>query len=121
MGMNNANEIFSKNLKRLMMCNGYTQTTLAKEIGVSQGAVGNWVRGEKFPRIAVVDKLALLFDCPKSELLEGKADSDKIVLRHKHAKLIKYLDRLTDEGVDRALNYFEDLNPKYYYEDEDDV
>lgn len=64
---------FAKNLKRYMKLYGYSQHSLAKELGLSTSSVSQWCRAQFFPRAGMIEKLAELFHCYKSDLLEDKS------------------------------------------------
>lgn len=70
--MNNAREILSKNLLRLMKRNDIDQKKLAEEIKVSQSSVSQWISGNKYPRIDKIEAMAQLFNVYKSELTNDK-------------------------------------------------
>ncbi len=62
--------IFASNLKRMMDETDRNQNDIARVVGVSATAVGNWVRGEKMPRMEKIGLLARLFGCTLADLLE---------------------------------------------------
>jgi repressor LexA len=53
---------------------GWSQADLAKVLGVTQSAVGNWESGIRLPRPRTLQKLARLFDVTIDHLL---TDSDQ--------------------------------------------
>lgn len=46
-----------------------TQATLAKKLGVTQGAVWSWENGKSKPRTDKLIAMATLFDCTVDDLL----------------------------------------------------
>ena len=50
---------------------GMTQADLADNIGVSQGAVGQWEQGMTIPRPKHIVRLSTLLDIPVEELLKA--------------------------------------------------
>lgn len=54
-----------------------TQGDLAELLGVSQGAVGNWERGIRYPRITTLRRIAGLFGVSIDYLL-GDDDDKKL-------------------------------------------
>lgn len=60
--MNEANEIFSKNLLSILERRGMNQTELAEKMGVSDAAVSYWLSGAKTPRMDKLVKLAKLLN-----------------------------------------------------------
>lgn len=53
--------MFSERLKKLREKNGISQAELAKILGLSQGAVGNWESGKREPNFETSRRLADLF------------------------------------------------------------
>ena len=56
-------------LKEIRKRNGYTQCSLAKELGVSQQAVSNWENGSTEPSVEMLCKLSEIFGCTIDELI----------------------------------------------------
>ena len=54
--------MFAQRLKELRTNNSYTQTMLAKTLGVTQGAVGNWECGIREPNFTMLSKIADCFN-----------------------------------------------------------
>lgn len=48
-----------------------TQDIVANELGVTQGAVSQWEKGETFPSTENLIKLAALFKCTIDDLFEN--------------------------------------------------
>lgn len=59
------------NFEMLRRAKGYTQTQLAKELGVDQSAVSLWEKGKTFPRPELAMKAAKLLGCTLDELFEA--------------------------------------------------
>lgn len=53
--------VFSLNLNSLMQQRSMTNRGLAKEIGVTRGAVNNWTNGKSLPNGEYLVKLSILF------------------------------------------------------------
>lgn len=66
---------FSETLKRLMEQNGISKYRLAKDLGVSQSSVANWINGS-IPHEFILDKIASYFGCSARELKE-KSSKDR--------------------------------------------
>lgn len=114
--MNKANELFAKNLNTFMEYYGLSQGQLADRLGYGHSAVSTWCRGIKFPRLSTIDKMTEIFHCTRSDLLEREMDSKTIGDRAKLVRMYAYIDRLNQLGLERVLQYVEDLNPKYFEE-----
>ena len=113
-------ELFAHNLNVFMDRYKYTQTSLADAIGVANTTVSEWCNGRKFPRIGRIDQLTELFHCRRSDLLERYTTEESIQMARTQERLMAYMKRLNSEGYEKALTFFEDLNPKFY-EGEQDV
>ena len=70
-------EIFAKNLTYYIEKHGKEQKEIAEVIGVAPSTFNNWVKGNKYPRIDKIERLANYFGIMKSDLIErhDKADS----------------------------------------------
>ena len=61
-------------LRALRQKKNVTQEALAAHLGITQQSVGKWERGEGFPDITLLPRIALYFDVTVDELLDvGKA------------------------------------------------
>ena len=63
---------FGDRLAALRVEKGLSQAELAKKIGVSQGAIGNYESGSS-PKQNIADKLAEFFNIPVEDLVNGRA------------------------------------------------
>lgn len=54
--------------KQLYKAKGFTQKTLAQEIGVGVENISRWLRGCYFPRPDNIEKLAKIFDCSYEQM-----------------------------------------------------
>lgn len=68
---------FSTNLRYYMEREGLNQADISRLVGVSESAVGKWMKRKSTPRMGVVEKLADYFGINKSDLLEIKSETDK--------------------------------------------
>ena len=67
-------------LRTLRQQKNITQETLANHLGITAQSVGKWERGEGFPDITLLPKLALYFDVTVDELLcVDKARIDEVI------------------------------------------
>ena len=62
---------FGERLEKLLEERGLTHEELAKKIGVTRGAVSNWVRGERFPKKEELIRLiAQALNVPEQDLFD---------------------------------------------------
>lgn len=67
---------FSDNLAALMAKHNESNYRLAKEIGVAQTSVANWLSGDNKPLSVYVEKIASHYDVTADELLKGGEAND---------------------------------------------
>ena len=74
--------IFSQKVRLLRKKNGFTQTTFAKEIGVSRQSVYKWEDGQSYPDIDNLSRMRRIFSCSLDDLLDdGMSVSDDGTLK----------------------------------------
>lgn len=54
-------DMFCCRLRELRRKNGYTQSSLAKALGVSQSTIGNWEAGIRLPNLDTLERITHLF------------------------------------------------------------
>ena len=60
---------FAESLQRAMDARDVTQRELAQMVGVSQGIVNSWLKGERVPTVTVAMNIADALDCSLEALL----------------------------------------------------
>ncbi|WP_294375899.1 helix-turn-helix transcriptional regulator [Pseudacidovorax sp.] len=89
--------IHSERLRQALQARGWTQKTLATELGVTAQAVTNWIKGDDFPRPDKLLKLATTLKLGFADLVDSrKANRPIIAFRKKGAA------KTTDEHVLKA-------------------
>lgn len=63
-------KIFSKNLSRLLLNKNLTQTKLAKDLGLPNMTISNWITAKTYPKIKNLQLLADYFEIDKSDLID---------------------------------------------------
>ena len=126
---------FATTLKTIRKEKGYTQSSLAKELNVSQNAVYNWENKKCEPSIEMIKKIADVLDVSLYDLIvistdltissEETAKMAGVILDQIHDKKVlstsgeiylnRYYSMLNDTGKQLAVDYVEGLteNPKY--------
>ena len=108
-------EVFSRNLRKYMSQSNINQKELAKIIGVSAPTFNGYVKGEFYPRIDKIQKLADYFGILKSDLIEDKSIKEKdntaiadAVIRmqvdEKYLDVVVELQKLDDSHLDGILS-----------------
>lgn len=110
---------FASRLKEQRERNGFTQSQLARLLGVSQGAVGNYETGISSPKADILYKVFDILHCDANYLFQD--EMDKLLFDHQASpeemeKLIKKYRTLDEHGkknVDTILdNEYERCNSK---------
>ena len=68
---------FKEKLKELRNNANLTQEELANQIFVSRTLVSKWESGDRYPSMANLTRLAILFQIPQEELIGGQKERDK--------------------------------------------
>lgn len=103
-------EIFAKNLLHYMTEKGKTRKEVSEAIGVSYYTYTDWVKGKKYPRMNMVEKLANYFGVLKSDLIEAKTAEHR-ELQKKNDILTNIVLRLRkDEDFAELVNSLIKLN-----------
>ena len=68
-------------LRTLRQRKNVTQEALANHLGITPQSVGKWERGEGYPDITLLPKIAFYFDVTVDELL--CVDTSKIICGHR--------------------------------------
>ena len=60
-----------RRMRKLRKLCGWTQQACARALGVSQGAISLWERGERCPNAVDVLALSVLFSCTADDIISG--------------------------------------------------
>ncbi|MDR0223180.1 MAG: helix-turn-helix domain-containing protein [Oscillospiraceae bacterium] len=99
--------MFAQRLKQLRELKNISQTRLAREMGVTQGTVGNWETGKRTPDTGTLQRLADYFSVSVDFLLGHDTDNPEIVLLARHLAFVPETDRrfLLETFRDTIDNY----------------
>lgn len=108
-------QTFAKNLNKYITMweeKGYTKEMIAKELGVPITTFAGWYRGEYYPRIDKIEKMAEFFSTTKSCLVEEHALTpeqtemiDIIIGTDKGNELISVISKLDETQYETLLAY----------------
>ena len=62
-------ERIKQNISNAIKYSGKTQTSIAKEVGVSQQMISSYIKGEKTPQIETLANLCKVLDLDANEIL----------------------------------------------------
>ncbi len=96
-------ETMAKNLAKYVERSGKSQKDIAEIIGVAPSTFNEWIKGNKYPRIDKIERMANYFGILKSDLIE-----DKTEMTQKNDTIVRIVQRMRkDEGF---LSLVESLN-----------
>ncbi|HCM62076.1 MAG TPA: XRE family transcriptional regulator [Morganella sp. (in: Bacteria)] len=72
-------DITTYRINRLLKENGWSQSDLAKKLGVTQQTIQKWVRGKASPSMDNIDKLVELTDLPSHWFMLPPDEGDQVV------------------------------------------
>ena len=106
-------EIFSTNLKRLMVASDKRTADIATDLNIAYATVSDWVNGKNYPRMDKVQLLADYFSVLKSNLTEesGGGHIPKTV-HFQNGKIFTY-DDLPDEAQKEVDSFLQYVRQKY--------
>ncbi len=103
-------EIFTRNLNRLLSERNLMQLEVAKSIGVSAQTFNTWCRGVALPRMDKIQRLADYFRINKSELIdEHYASNEDTSITDEEQALLELFRSLNAIGKRKAIESLEDL------------
>lgn len=100
--------LFGKNLKHWLTIRGVKQVELAKELGVSESAVAQWISGRTMPKMGKIQRISDMLEINKSDLLEEKDDFGQEMLDDEKTLFDDYR-HLSSEGKKTARNLVKTL------------
>lgn len=121
-------EILAQNITRMLERRSMTCADLASKINVSRSTVWCWVHAKAYPRIDQIERVAMVFNCQKTDLIERPKDyvrayslSEKEYLV---VELYRSADPVTKDMIDRLLKYSEaerKLNNEYFTNEQESL
>lgn len=92
-------EIFSYNLRRILADKELSQNQLAKKMSCSVPSVNAWCQGQSMPRVKMLEKLCLVLNVSRSDLLQDRTVAQNLSvpaaypvpmhgLRHTYASML---------------------------------
>lgn len=98
MSQNDFQKIFAKNLKTYMELNNINNVELSKKLNVSESTVGKWLLQKSIPRMGIIEKLSIIFNIEKSDLIEDKTSINSGYYHDKEVAEIAEQLRTNPEG-----------------------
>lgn len=103
---------FASRLRQAREQAGLTQQDLAKKLGVTKSAVGNYENGVSSPKWDVLIKIFDVLQVTPNFLYQDDFSTDtseSCALTPQQSTLLAAFDQLNEEGQQKAVEYVEDL------------
>lgn len=84
------NNILAGNLKRQLTLKDMTGAELARRLGCSKSVVTDWLKGRKLPRMDKVDKMCLILNCTRVDLICKPEESVVILDDYKYFEVPRF-------------------------------
>lgn len=104
--------MLGKNIKELRVERGLTQSQLAKEIGVSQGAIYFWENEINEPTASYIVALAEFFSVTTDELLAFECSPEKLHKTTGAAQILNCYENMSDDNKKLLLELANNLANK---------
>ncbi len=103
--------MYSETIKTLRKQQGITQEQLAKALGISRSTVAMYEKGEREPNFEMCEAIADYFNCRLSDIIEKTPT--EVGVSSRVNRLIKLLESLPDEALDKVYDYISLLSERY--------
>ena len=100
---------FNNRLKRLRKEKNLNQSALADALGVGRTTVTCWERGDNFPSVEVLDRLASFLNVSTDELLGRPPAIEKFKRDDQNVRLLAQYSKLNDFGKEEAVKRVSEL------------
>lgn len=91
-----------KNIEILRKKNNLKQSELGAKLHVTNKTISSWENGRTEPNIGMIEKMCSIFNCSKTDIIDGlNIDAKTVLTRIDHA-----IDMLNACGDDRDAEFF---------------
>lgn len=100
-------KVMAKNIKRYMDLNGKTRSDMCKDLGIKYTTLTDWLKGNTYPRIDAIEKMANYFGISKADLVEDPENINvltNIVVHEKDYELLEKYYRIMKRAADNERN-----------------
>lgn len=99
------------NIKELRQRRGYSQQDIADKLNVTRQTVSSWELNRTEPTMGSIEALAKLFNCKKSELIDGRDSPEPLTIDYliNNPDLYELIDigrNMKKEQLKRMIAYF---------------
>lgn len=92
-------QVMARNIQRLMEQNGKTRMDLCNDLGLKYTTVTDWLKGNTYPRIDAIEKMARYFGVNKVDLVEEPAVSTDYYIDAEARELAEFLRKNPDYKI----------------------
>lgn len=100
-------KVMAENIWRYMILNGKTRNDLCKDLDIKYTTLTDWLKGNTYPRIDAIEKMANYFGVSKAELVEDPRDT--IVLSNISKDDVEHMKKLC---LDLVINTSDERSRK---------
>lgn len=86
MGKNGNRRVMSENIRYYMKRKGWDRKELSKRSGIAYTTITDWIKEVSYPRIDKIEKLALVLEVEKADLIESRNSRRKLETEANHKK-----------------------------------
>ena len=113
---NNIRTVLQENLNYYIRNSQMSQKDIAEKLGVSKGAITNWLNGSNSPNMEVLANLCVLLGVKMSEMLSDRSSTSDLSENEK--KLLDNFKQLNEKGQNKLVRVSEFMleDPDYLKE-----
>ena len=100
----NDREIFQRNLSKFLAESGMLQKDIAASLGVNRSTVSAWMTGRGYPRVDIMEKLAILFGVTTANIV-----GDPSAEETEEDRLLSMFKSLNSTGKAKLIERAEEL------------
>lgn len=105
-----------QNIRRMRKEAGMSQEQLAAKIGKTRSAVSYYESGDIVPRMGVIEELAQIFHCRKSDIIDTSTSYSVVTLNEtsiEERELVEIMRTITPEGKKQLLIFARGIAETY--------
>lgn len=97
-------KIIAKNLKRILLEKGKTQTEVARDLNINKSTLSCWMNGTRIPKMESIDMLCAYLGCKRSDIMEDPdVPRETISVSDDQAELVRLTLKASPENVKVTL------------------
>lgn len=105
-------KIFASNLMYYLEQRHMTQTDLARELGIPNMTISNWINAKTYPRVDKIQMIADYFNIGKSQLTEMRNDNSKV--NEQAYRIAAHIDDdVSEEEMNDILKYIDFIKSQH--------